>query len=79
MCERARFGRGCTHICRHRRLSGLRSTGGVLRTTGGHEEVFMNSIERAIRMRSAGAEGCAVMSRLVGRLCYRADPDEVAW
>ena len=28
----------------------------------------MNSIERAMRMGSAGVEGCAVMRRLVGRL-----------
>ena len=27
----------------------------------------MNSIERAMRMGSAGVEGCAVMRRLVGR------------
>ena len=37
-------------------------------------------IERAMRMGSAAAEGCAILSRLVGRPCYRADPEgEVVW
>ena len=39
----------------------------------------MNSIERAVRVGSAGAEVCAVMSGLVVRPCYRADSYEVAW
>ena len=53
----------------------------LLTQHGGHEVVLlMNSIERAMRMGSAAAEGCAIMSRLVGRPCYRADPEgEVAW
>ena len=53
----------------------------LLTQYGGHEVVLlMNSIERAMRMGSAAAEGCAIMSRLVGRPCYRADPEgEVAW